>query len=118
MSQNPRYDKLLAAASKMRQQVLLLYAAGSTQSALARRFGVTRQRINQIVNAKAAKARKTIHDEVSRKVRPQAYTLNCTDCGEPAEEYDHRDYKKPRKVEPVCGPCNKKRGPGKNGKLQ
>lgn len=34
----------------------------------------------------------------------------CVDCGRPAKEYDHRDYLKPLKVEPVCRTCNKKRG--------
>lgn len=36
----------------------------------------------------------------------------CTDCGEPAQEYDHRDYKKPLEVDPVCMACNAARGPG------
>jgi len=39
---------------------------------------------------------------------------SCTDCGKPAEVYDHRDYAEPLKVEPVCRSCNHKRGPGKN----
>lgn len=35
----------------------------------------------------------------------------CADCGCQATEYDHRDYFKPLMVEPVCHPCNIKRGP-------
>ena len=39
--------------------------------------------------------------------------VKCTDCGERATDYDHRDYRKPLKVEPVCRKCNLERGPGK-----
>ena len=39
-------------------------------------------------------------------------TIKCTDCESPAAEYDHRDYKKPMEVEPVCRACNQARGPG------
>lgn len=35
----------------------------------------------------------------------------CVDCGAPARHYDHRDYNKPAKVEPVCKSCNARRGP-------
>lgn len=45
---------------------------------------------------------------------PRANTLICVDCGAQAEVYDHRDYLKPKDVEPVCRKCNYKRGPGKN----
>lgn len=39
-------------------------------------------------------------------------SVACVDCGRAAEEYDHRDYKKPMEVEPVCKACNAARGPG------
>jgi hypothetical protein len=35
----------------------------------------------------------------------------CVDCGEPAWGYEHRDYRKPLEVEPVCQACNNRRGP-------
>lgn len=38
--------------------------------------------------------------------------IACVDCGSPAQEYDHRDYKKPLEVDPVCKACNQARGPG------
>ena len=41
--------------------------------------------------------------------RPREFP--CTDCGKPAEQYDHREYAKPLEVEPVCRRCNLKRGP-------
>jgi hypothetical protein len=37
-------------------------------------------------------------------------SIACVDCGEPAIEYDHRDYGRPLDVQPVCRRCNKKRG--------
>jgi len=40
-------------------------------------------------------------------------SLKCVDCGNDAQAYDHRDYRKPLDVEPVCMSCNSKRGPAK-----
>ena len=37
---------------------------------------------------------------------------DCSDCGKPATEYDHRDYTVPLQVEPVCHSCNVLRGAG------
>jgi hypothetical protein len=37
----------------------------------------------------------------------------CIDCGTQATDYDHRDYNKPLDVDPVCRPCNFRRGPAK-----
>lgn len=34
----------------------------------------------------------------------------CVDCGKPARDYDHRHYRKPLDVVPVCRACNQKRG--------
>lgn len=42
---------------------------------------------------------------------PRPSTLQCVDCQwQTAEVYDHRDYDKPLEVDPVCRPCNTKRG--------
>lgn len=38
----------------------------------------------------------------------------CADCGQPACEWDHRDYMKPLDVDPVCRACNQARGDGAN----
>jgi hypothetical protein len=35
----------------------------------------------------------------------------CVDCGSQAKDYDHREYLKPLQVVPVCGRCNRLRGP-------
>lgn len=37
-------------------------------------------------------------------------SIPCVDCGRPAAVYDHRDYDRPLDVEPVCRPCNSRRG--------
>lgn len=37
----------------------------------------------------------------------------CVDCGAPALVYDHRSYEQPLDVQPVCKPCNWRRGPSK-----
>lgn len=56
------------------------------------------------------------HYEVARAIRKgelaRPATKPCVDCGEQAEHYDHRDYRQPLSVEPVCRKCNYKRGPG------
>lgn len=46
------------------------------------------------------------------KLEP-AKNHKCADCGDPATEYDHRDYEKPLVVVPVCRTCNARRGPAK-----
>lgn len=55
------------------------------------------------------------HTAVARAIRhgeiPAPATLACTDCGGQAQQYDHRDYNFPLVVEPVCRPCNLRRGP-------
>lgn len=35
----------------------------------------------------------------------------CVDCGKPAKCWDHRDYREPLAVEPVCLSCNRRRVP-------
>lgn len=58
---------------------------------------------------------------VAREIRegrlPKASQLTCVDCGQPARDYDHRDYAKPLDVQPVCRSCNRKRGPAANHPL-
>lgn len=58
---------------------------------------------------------KAAHVAVSKAVEagdlPRASGLTCIDCGAPAQVYDHRDYTRPLDVDPVCHPCNIRRGP-------
>jgi len=60
------------------------------------------------------KARSMVMIEVRANRMPSASKFKCVDCGVNATCYDHRDYQFPFMVEPVCGSCNKKRGPGLN----
>lgn len=41
---------------------------------------------------------------------PHVGTLICADCGRHAQQYDHRDYRRPLDVAPVCRKCNARRG--------
>jgi hypothetical protein len=52
-----------------------------------------------------------VGNAIRRGLIPPAKAFACVDCGGPARDYDHRDYSKPLAVEPVCHPCNLRRGP-------
>jgi hypothetical protein len=65
---------------------------------------------NERVGARAAK--KVSYALLTGKLPRLTGSIPCTDCGEPARYYDHRNYYEPLKVEPVCGSCNQLRGPG------
>ena len=52
-----------------------------------------------------------IHKSINQHGMPSAKSFSCVDCGNPAFDYDHRRYKAPLDVVPVCRPCNLKRGP-------
>lgn len=61
----------------------------------------------------ASLARAEVNRAVSIGYLKRASECLCVDCGVPAVCYDHRDYAKPLRVEPVCASCNLKRGPAK-----
>lgn len=67
---------------------------------------------------RAEKARRHVREAIKegRLRKPSEYL--CVDCGEPAEQYDHRDYAKPLEVEPVCRSCNWYRGSAANNDRQ
>lgn len=62
------------------------------------------------------RARTLAGHEVNRAIRegrlPRLRNVNlpCVDCGKRAENWDHRNYNKPLKVEAVCHSCNLLRG--------
>lgn len=58
----------------------------------------------------AKDARRAVAHAVARGQLPRIETQKCTDCGEQAQAYDHRDYGKPLDVQPVCDSCNARRG--------
>jgi len=51
-----------------------------------------------------------VNQSIMRGELPRADSLLCTDCGEQARDYDHRDYTRPLDVEPTCRSCNNFRG--------
>src|SRR3972149_8706132 len=57
------------------------------------------------------KAAWRVFKAVQRGDLPKIETLQCVDCGQPARQYEHRDYSRPLEVEPVCHSCNALRGP-------
>lgn len=61
------------------------HAAGETQGALAREYGVSRSRINQVVNPRVGEA---------AAARANAYRWYCPDCGAETRKKDAR-----------CNPC-------------
>lgn len=58
-------------------------------------------------------ALRAVRREISCGRLPHPRNLVCKDCGAQARCYDHRNYNKPLKVEPLCYSCNSKRGPAK-----
>ncbi len=38
--------------------------------------------------------------------------MRCSDCDQAADFYDHRNYFRPLDVDPICKPCNNRRGQG------
>jgi len=66
----------------------------------------------QISRAKIAEAaRGRVKVAVDRGKLAPPHDFDCSDCGGAATQYEHRDYREPLKVEPVCDPCNRKRLP-------
>jgi hypothetical protein len=61
-------------------------------------------------HAMQTRARSIVSKAVQLGLMPKVRSLSCTDCGQPATGYDHRDYRKPLDVEPVCHGCNVYRG--------
>ena len=59
------------------------------------------------------RAHKLVNDAVHSGLLPnlKAVYIQCYDCFKKAMYWDHRDYRLPLDVHPVCGHCNAKRGP-------
>lgn len=56
------------------------------------------------------RAHRAVRAAVQRGALPHPSELGCSDCPKGAEVYDHRDYRKPLAVDPVCRSCNRRRG--------
>ncbi len=61
----------------------------------------------------AAKAHYQVHRAVRKGILPSPKGQPCVGCGKAASAYDHRDYRQPLIVQPVCDTCNFKLGPAK-----
>jgi hypothetical protein len=66
---------------------------------------------NHFTFSEQYKAQKTVAKAKKDGQLKPATDFDCVDCGNPAIEYDHRDYSKPLQVDPVCRGCNVRRGP-------
>lgn len=62
-----------------------------------------------------SKARQVVQALIYKSIKqhgmPSAKSFFCVDCGNQAIDYDHRRYKSPLEVVPVCRSCNLRRGP-------
>lgn len=56
-----------------------------------------------------------LHKYMNARLIPRAVNVDCVDCGarKPMMHYDHRDYGEALTVVPVCGRCNRLRGPAR-----
>jgi hypothetical protein len=57
------------------------------------------------------KAVAAVKKAIKAFILPPPDTVLCIDCEMPACEYEHRDYRKPMDVNPICRKCNIRRGP-------
>ena len=51
-----------------------------------------------------------VHSAIEIGHLPSWVGMKCVDCGDDAYGYEHRDYRKPLEVEPICRKCNAARG--------
>lgn len=100
-----------------REHVMMVLAAmNGNKLAAARVLGISRKKLYAMLGPE----RKPPHASVKRAILsgllPPIESQICRDCGAPAYCYDHRDYRYPLLVEPVCNRCNLKRGGASYGK--
>lgn len=59
------------------------------------------------------KAHDLVAEAITEGLIPHPTAFKCTDCDAVADCYDHRDYRRPLRIKPVCKGCNNRRGPGR-----
>ena len=93
-------------ASVKRSIVKAARERGYSLSEIGRFLGVSRQRVEQIVNDKAHKARQLFREALERG--QIARTTHCEECGHErkALEAHHDDYDEPYLVRWLCIPCH------------
>jgi len=62
------------------------------------------------VRRKQGRCNMLVRRAVLRGELPNVRTMKCVDCGARGWYWEHRNYDEPLKVDPVCEPCNRKRG--------
>lgn len=99
-SRNPERD----------EEITRMFADGWAKSAIARRFGISRQRVDQIGNPRITDARRAVKYALETGALVRADT--CQDCGATDRiEAHHPDYSKPLEVEWLCTKCHTARHP-------
>lgn len=98
------------------REVAEMRLKGMTEQAIGDELGISRQRVSQVIHTQAHSARQLVRYMVKTGKLPHPATLVCVDCGSPAQGYEHRDYRKPKKVVPICLKCNGRRGMGIGGR--
>lgn len=67
---------------------------------------------SRVVKAIRRPAASRLANAIQYHAFPPPTRFKCVDCGQyQASFYDHRSYWRPLDVEPVCGACNRLRGP-------
>jgi uncharacterized protein (DUF433 family) len=108
---NALYRRISATIQRVRgtaernAQIAERARAGHTPTALAAEYGITRQRVDQIIRRTHARAREAVGRAICLGVlvRPSA----CAQCHRPCKpEAHHRDYSRPLDVVWLCRPCH------------
>jgi transcriptional regulator with XRE-family HTH domain len=89
-------------------------ADGEPQSSIARRLGISRQRVNQLARPREHAARARLREAVARGAVSSVQA--CQRCGSSAKtEAHHPDYAKPLAVEFLCRKCHRSADHEKRG---
>lgn len=94
-------------SEEKRIEIRFLRSQGFAMSAIGAKFGISRQRVNQILAPEKHDARMLIRRKlaIGEIVRPS----NCEGCGDIWAELEahHEDYSKPLDVKWLCLECHK-----------
>lgn len=82
------------------EQIRELHAAGVKISNLARRFNLSRQRVDQIVKPSHARARAMAAQKMNNEHHP------CEVCGAPNAMKHHDNYEEPLNIRWLCQKCH------------
>lgn len=93
-------DSLLRAYREEQNKVIRQWhAEGKPLLLIGKFFNISKQRVEQIVNPQAEKARDTTKQAIKNG---KLTRLPCRVCGNPKSEAHHEDYSKPLEVDWLC----------------